>query len=31
MTQKLKKNDGGKVVLDAGEVKSVLMAQPDSI
>ena len=29
MTQKLKKNDGRKVVLDAGEVKSVLMAQPD--
>lgn len=29
MTQKLKKNDGGKVVLDAAEMKSVLMAQPD--
>jgi len=29
MTQKLKKNDGGKVVLDEAEVKSVLAAQPD--
>lgn len=29
MTQKLKQNDGRKVVLDAAEVKSVLAAQPD--
>jgi len=29
MTQKLRKNDGGKVVLDEAEVKSVLAAQPD--
>jgi len=29
MTPKLKKNDGGKVVLDAAEMKSVLLAQPD--
>jgi putative transposase len=29
MTQKLKKNDGGKVVLDGVEVNSVLAAQPD--
>jgi len=29
MTQKAKKNDGTKVTLDVGEMKSVLMAQPD--
>lgn len=29
MTQKLKTNDGGKVVLEEAEVKSVLAAQPD--